>query len=135
MVKMFGHLLEGDTCPLCSSKYAGEGHSLHHPMRRSRDHILPRIRGGVFRMYGDTRNLRQMCQRCNERLAKSGFCIGAYACIDSVAKDISKAYGYVHKLWHMGKYLPQEMSTVEARTVRKTVNPGAKEWEAYFESD
>lgn len=48
------------------------------PFRPTRDHILPRARGGT--LDGETSNIRICCQRCNELRGALGHCTGALAC-------------------------------------------------------
>jgi hypothetical protein len=48
--------------------------------RRSRDHILPHRDGHRVWIYGDTYNIRIVCQRCNNLLSKLDQCPGAVVC-------------------------------------------------------
>lgn len=128
MVKLHGKLLDGDACRLCGFPYR-EGHT--NPRRRTRDHILPRSRGGVWRIYEDTINLRPMCAACNQNLSITGHCIGAFACVAAVAKDTKRRFGFVHKAWHMGQHLPTEMPAAQAAIARDAKNSGPRPWEKY----
>lgn len=76
-------------CPSCghAMSISARGHSSNSPYRRTRDHILPRERGGLGVMYGDTRNIRIMCARCNGILADCFHCVGALACVRAVASN------------------------------------------------
>lgn len=93
MTRMYGYLLEGDRCPLCGNRYIDDGKNRR---RRTRDHILPRVRG---KLPGDIRNLRAMCASCNSFLSACGHCVGTYACIATVSKDMHHRFGFVLRLW------------------------------------
>lgn len=83
---------DGALCRLCGSRMTVSGEH-----RASADHILPKERGGSFRMFPDrpraeapqdrgyVRNHRIMCQRCNGLLAACGHCVAALASVRAVA--------------------------------------------------
>lgn len=91
-------------CPVCRREMSGTHYYEH---RRSRDHILPREWGGRDVMWpgadGASRNIRVMCASCNSRLATSGHCIGAMACIMAVCRDDAADFFAVYHRWQMGK--------------------------------
>ena len=67
--------------------------------RVSRDHILPKSRGGILRMYGDVRNSRTMCQVCNGQLASCLHCVGALACVRDVTDDTKATFKSIARKW------------------------------------
>ena len=71
-------------CPLCSAPMIVQSGT--HPHRRSRDHILPLRDGHKAHIYGDTRNIRIVCQECNGLLNRLGQCPGAVACWIAVSR-------------------------------------------------
>jgi hypothetical protein len=91
-------------CPMCRHEMNGKHYS---DLRRSRDHILPREWGGRDWMWkgedGATRNIRTMCAGCNSKLATSGHCVGAMACILAVCRDDLADFFTVYHRWGMGK--------------------------------
>jgi hypothetical protein len=90
-------LQPGDPCPICHVRmttYGDDG--------ISRDHILPRSWGGLFEMFGGVRNKRIMCRRCNVQLATCGHCIGALACLRSVALAQDVPPSRLIRKWCMG---------------------------------
>ena len=75
----------------------------HDPLRRSRDHILPRERGGALLNMQGIRNMRTMCASCNSGLAECFHCIAAYACVRTVAADTNASVREVMNLWEMAR--------------------------------
>jgi hypothetical protein len=69
-----------DNCPLCGVEMIRGGNRRMYPQTRSRDHILPKRDGHGSHIYGDTRNIRIVCQSCNGLLDRLGQCPGAVAC-------------------------------------------------------
>ncbi len=87
----------GTPCPLCGVTMTVPS---HRPSAVSRDHILPRERGGRFVIHGDTRNRRLICVGCNGRLGTCGHCVGALACVYAVSGPTSPLA--VIQAWGMG---------------------------------
>ena len=90
-------LQPGDPCPICHVRMTTDGDD-----GISRDHILPRSWGGLFEMFGGVRNKRIMCRRCNVQLATCGHCIGALACLRSVALAQDVPLSRLIRKWRMG---------------------------------
>lgn len=66
-------------CPICSVPMIRKGADWES-RGRTRDHILPRCRGGSHR----PENIRIICRRCNETLGAFGNCVGAVAAMRAV---------------------------------------------------
>jgi hypothetical protein len=75
-----------DNCPLCGVKMISGDPRRMYPQTRSRDHILPKRDGHGSHVYGDTRNIRIVCQSCNGLLDRLGQCPGAVACWIAVTR-------------------------------------------------
>lgn len=92
-------------CPQCGRAMLVNpiGGDISHPWRQSRDHILPRERGGTRFIHGRTRNIRLMCQECNGLLAACLHCVGAVACARDVAQARGTKVGTVLNQWGMGQ--------------------------------
>lgn len=65
-------------CPYCG----------HHIANPSREHILPRARGGRFDS-PIASNKRIVCSSCNHARAMAGECVGALACAFAVAATMT----------------------------------------------
>ena len=77
----------------------------NRPELLSRDHILPQSQGGRNTMYGDTRNIREVCRSCNGNLAAAMQCVGALKCAMMVADDTRTPLKYVFRQWRFGEML------------------------------
>lgn len=86
-------------CPQCGEIMLPSDWDTAHPKRMSRDHILPRARGGQWILHGDTVNWRLMCQECNGIIAAVGHCAGAAACVRAVAQDTCERWPEVLRAW------------------------------------
>lgn len=90
-------------CPQCQVRMVHNVGGIQHSRSDvTRDHILPRSRGGGNRIHGDVRNTRIMCQECNELTAKCHQCVAALACAATVARDTERTARVVLKDWRMG---------------------------------
>lgn len=85
-----------EDCPQCRRPMM-DGYS--HPRRPSRDHILPKSRGGYLVIHDDVRNWRPMCQECNGLLAAAYHCVGAAACARDVAAATDRKVKTVLRGW------------------------------------
>ena len=86
----------------------------HH---ESKDHILPKARGGTLFIHDDVRNWRIICQRCNGLLAAAGECLGALAAVRSVPGDDVTTM----RLWGFGP-LAQAILTEDQKAQRKVLD-------------
>lgn len=94
-------LVRKAACPQCGMSMLVHplGPDIKNPRRKSEDHILPKERGGLRIMYGDVRNTRIMCQNCNGLLASCFHCIGALACVRTVAAATRRPETTILHLW------------------------------------
>ena len=76
-------------CPQCRRSMARSFR--HNEIYQTRDHILPFDRGGSDKYHGLARNIRPMCNECNNLTAAAGHCIAALACARSVARSTAKS--------------------------------------------
>ena len=85
-----------DCCFVCGNPYDAQ------ERRLSRDHILPRHWGGQDLLYGDVRNLRDMCRHCNTWRGIFGHCLGALACARAASKRLGGgSLRSVARLWRV----------------------------------
>ena len=86
-------------CPYCARKMKQriKGTPLHITSA-TRDHILPRCRGGS----DETDNLRTVCSECNQNRALAGHCIGALACARARASRTTGLRKVLRK-WQLGR--------------------------------
>ena len=103
-------------CPQCG-KPMRDYHGMmgSSPYRMSRDHIRPREWGGTVRTYGDTRNVRVMCQDCNGLIAACGHCAAAAACVRDVARQTGARTGAVLSAWEMYRHQPRKPTVMIRR--------------------
>lgn len=87
-------------CPQCGIMMTAGMSDAH---RASRDHILPKSRGGTIFIHGNTRNTRVMCQDCNGSLSACLQCVGAMACARSVSVDSGFSIKRVLRRWRFGR--------------------------------
>lgn len=90
-----------DLCPICTCRMTTGRFT--SPATRTRDHILPKFRGGMRTIHGDVTNVRVMCQECNNRIAQCGQCIGAFACAYEVSEYSGQGFWDVLRDWGFGR--------------------------------
>lgn len=71
------------------------------PERESRDHILPVMWGGKNDIDG-ARNIKVVCQRCNERRAMCLHCVAIVACVEEVAHATDSSFDSIFRQWKLG---------------------------------
>lgn len=77
--------LVNNICPRCGERMVRKHDS---PVRPTRDHILPVMRGGGVFIHGNVPNYRLMCAECNGLLSMCGHCPGAVAAVRDVARQV-----------------------------------------------
>jgi hypothetical protein len=85
----------------------------------TRDHILPKERGGKLLMHGDTRNARIICAACNYLLGACFHCVGVAACVRSVAADERQNPYRVIRAWGISKRVGRLRAGIALDAVRK----------------
>ena len=98
MREFLAPLVPGDPCPICGAEMIDPKVRQNHRHGFSRDHILPRIRGGAA-CHEICRNIRIMCRSCNENLASACHCIAALRCARDVSADTGETLIQVMREW------------------------------------
>lgn len=89
-------------CPLCKlAMTVLHVNGVGARRRMSKDHILPRVWGGG-RLGVIAVNTRWVCQECNQQRAACGHCVGALACVRTVASESCVPVSAVMRHWKMG---------------------------------
>jgi hypothetical protein len=71
------------------------------PLGVTRDHIMPQEWGGT----NDADNLKTCCKQCNELRGMTGHCIGAMACLRTVAPR-RKDWERLVRIWRLPRPIP-----------------------------
>lgn len=83
-------------CPYCRRpmiKSKGRPNETHR--FATRDHIMPQEWGGD----NAKDNIRPCCQKCNQLRAACGHCVGAMACVLTVARTERLDHNVIAKRW------------------------------------
>lgn len=104
-------------CPMCRTPMVEVADS---PNRKSRDHILPRCRGGTASLPEGVRNVRIICQDCNSQIARSCHCVALLACVRAVADDRGASSQAVLQYWRIGA-VSQRLAEQEGWHVKRPV--------------
>lgn len=113
-------------CPMCGVLMRANSRLPNpSPYRVSRDHILPRARGGTAALPEGVRNERIICQSCNSDIQACCHCVGLLACVRAVAADSKTTKVVIMKRWRIGA-VRAELGLRECRT-RKAAQ--RREWQ------
>lgn len=103
----FGVVVKPGHCPRCGISYNLAGPATSDPTAPSRDHILPKVRGGRDTIHGGVPNVVIICRTCNAWRGSCGHCWGAAACVDAVAASDGATRREVFRRWELHR-LPVE---------------------------
>ena len=84
--RVLGRYVPDGRCPCCSMPMTTRKSRNPPPEKATRDHILPRARGGELLSLAvpGVRNIRIICKRCNERRGLADHCWALVMCAKAI---------------------------------------------------